>query len=74
VDLRLLLMRALARLTVKQRTVLVLRHFEDLSESQVAAAMGVSLGTVKSQNRHALRRLRELAPELAELVGASIDD
>jgi RNA polymerase sigma-70 factor (sigma-E family) len=72
--LRLVLMRALARLTVKQRTVLVLRYFEDLSESQVAAAMGISVGTVKSQTRHALRRLRELAPDLAELVGVSVDD
>lgn len=61
---RLVLAEALARLTPKQRTVLVLRYYEDLSEQQTAAAMGVRLGTVKSQTRHALQRLRELAPDL----------
>jgi RNA polymerase sigma-70 factor (sigma-E family) len=62
------LQHALARLTPKQRTVLVLRYYEDLSEQQTATARGVRLGTVKSQTRHALARLRELAPELADLV------
>ena len=33
--------------------------------------LGVSTGTIKSQTRHALRRLRELAPELADLVGVA---
>jgi RNA polymerase sigma-70 factor (sigma-E family) len=74
VEMRLVLMRALARLTAKQRTVLVLRYFEDLSESQVAAALGISLGTVKSQTRHSLQRLRTLAPDLADLVGVIADD
>ncbi len=68
---RLTLADALDRLTPKQRTVLVLRFYEDLTEAQTAAAMGVGLGTVKSQTRHALGRLRVLAPELAELVGAA---
>ena len=63
---RLLLADALARLTPKQRTVLVLRYYEDLTEQQAAAAMGVRVGTVKSQTRHALMRLRQLAPELVE--------
>jgi RNA polymerase sigma-70 factor (sigma-E family) len=61
---RIVLADALARLTAKQRTVLVLRYYEDLTEQQAAAVMGVRVGTVKSQTRHALRRLRELAPEL----------
>lgn len=65
---RITLQLALARLTTKQRKVLVLRFYEDLSESQTAAALGVGLGTVKSQTRHALMRLRELAPEIADLV------
>lgn len=69
-DLRLSLDQALARLTPKQRTVLVLRFYEDLTEVQTAAALGVSTGTVKSTTRHALGRLRALAPELAELIGA----
>lgn len=66
-SLRVTLRDALARLTPKQRTILVLRFYEDLSESQTAAVLGIRLGTVKSQTRHALGRLRELAPELAEL-------
>lgn len=69
-DLRLVLKRALAQLTPKQRTVLVLRYFEDLTEVQTAAALGISSGAVKSMSRQALQRLRVLAPELADLVGA----
>jgi RNA polymerase sigma-70 factor (sigma-E family) len=60
---RLTLERALARLTPRQRAVLVLRFYEDLTETQAAAALGVSPNTVKSQARVALQRLRELAPE-----------
>lgn len=69
-DLRLTLDQALARLTPKQRTVLVLRFYEDLTEVETARALGISAGTVKSTSRHALRRLRALAPELADLIGA----
>ena len=69
-DLRLSLDQALAQLTRKQRTVLVLRFYEDLTETQTAAALGISPGTVKSTTRQALARLRALAPELAELIGA----
>lgn len=61
---RLDLAAALARLTARQRAVLVLRFYEDLTEVQTAAAMGCSVSTVKSQVRHALKRLRELAPDL----------
>lgn len=70
-DLRLTLEEALRRLTAKQRTVLVLRYFEDLTEVQAAAALGVSAGTVKSTTRQALARLRVLAPELSELIGVT---
>lgn len=58
--------RALLELTDKQRTVLVLRYYDDLSETQIADTLGVSKGTVKSQAHVALRRLRELLPEAAE--------
>ena len=68
--LRLTLEQALRRLTPRQRTVLVLRYFEDLTEVQTAAALGISSGAVKSMSRQALRRLRDLAPELVDLVGA----
>lgn len=67
-DVRVDVRNALARLTRKQRAVLVLRYFEDLSESQTAAVLGCSVGTVKSQARDALARIRVVAPELSELV------
>jgi RNA polymerase sigma-70 factor (sigma-E family) len=69
VDRRLVLRRALARLTRKQRAVIVLRFYEDLSEPQVAATLGVSVGTVKSQTAAALARLRTAAPELTQFIG-----
>jgi RNA polymerase sigma-70 factor (sigma-E family) len=58
------LREALDRLTPKQRAVLVLRFYEDLSEVETAAMLGVGVGTVKSQTRHALERLRVLAPDV----------
>ena len=51
------------RLTPRQRAVLVLRFYEDLTEVQAAAALGISPNTVKSQARVALQRLRELVPD-----------
>jgi RNA polymerase sigma-70 factor (sigma-E family) len=68
VERRLLVRRALATLTPKQRAVVVLRYFEDLTERDTADVLGVSVGTVKSQTHLALRRLREAAPELAEFL------
>ncbi|WP_458243261.1 SigE family RNA polymerase sigma factor [Streptomyces sp. MAI_2237] len=66
-DLRLLMRGALARLTARQRTVLVLRYFEDLPEADVARILGCSVGTVRSTTHRSLARLRALAPELAAL-------
>jgi RNA polymerase sigma-70 factor (sigma-E family) len=68
-DRALLVRNALRRLTNRQRTLLVLRFYEDLSVAQTAALMGTSQGTVKSQTHVALRRLRELAPELRAELG-----
>ncbi len=69
-DLRLVLRAALGRLTARQRTVLVLRYFEDLPEAEVAAILGCSVGTVRSTTHRSLARLRTLAPELASLAPA----
>jgi RNA polymerase sigma-70 factor (sigma-E family) len=68
---RLMLRQALTRLTPRQRAVIVLRFYEDLSESDTAEALDCSVGTVKSQTHHALERLRVVAPELADLVRES---
>jgi RNA polymerase sigma-70 factor (sigma-E family) len=65
---RILLLAALRALTPRQRAVIVLRYFEDLSERQAAEVLGVSVGTVKSTTHLSLRRLREAAPELAEFL------
>lgn len=55
--------RALSKLPPRQRAVIVLRYYEDLSEHDIAEVMGISAGTVKSQSARALRRLADvLAP------------
>ena len=62
-ELRLALVDALARLTVEDRAVLVLRHAEDHSVDTVATILGVSASVVKMRNARALTRLRALLGE-----------
>ena len=57
-DLRDALRRVLPALGPRQRAVLVLRFHEDLTETQTAQALGISVGTVKSQASRALAALR----------------
>ncbi|MGV9701478.1 SigE family RNA polymerase sigma factor [Streptomyces sp. NPDC003483] len=51
---------ALARLTARQREVLVLRYWSDLTEAQIADTLGISRGTVKSTASRALATLEKL--------------
>ncbi|WP_214110705.1 SigE family RNA polymerase sigma factor [Acrocarpospora catenulata] len=53
---------SLATLPKKQRTVLVLRYYEDLSDAAIADIMGISRGTVRSQAARGLDKLRTLQP------------
>ncbi|MGI5285025.1 SigE family RNA polymerase sigma factor [Nonomuraea polychroma] len=52
------LWKELATLPRKQRVVLVLRYYEDLSDKEIAEILGISRGTVRSQAFHALNALR----------------
>jgi RNA polymerase sigma-70 factor (sigma-E family) len=60
------LVRALGSLPPRQRAVLVLRYFDDLSEVQAAEVMGCSVGTVKSSTSRALERLRAHVADVEE--------
>jgi len=67
VVLRLTLCAALRSLPQRQREVIVLRYLVGLSEPEVAAALGVSLGTVKTHQRRGLSGLRTtVSPSLKE--------
>jgi RNA polymerase sigma-70 factor (sigma-E family) len=67
VAVRVAVQRVLGSLTDRQRAVLVLRVFDDLSEAQVAQVLGCAIGTVKSTMARAVARLRE-DPRMAELM------
>ncbi len=64
-DQRETLRRALLALPPRQRAVIVLRYYEDLTEKDTASVLGIAVGTVKSQARDGLARLRTLLPDLA---------
>jgi RNA polymerase sigma-70 factor (sigma-E family) len=74
VDERLALQAALRQLAPRQRAVIVLRYYEDLTEREIASVLGISAGTVKSQARDGLARLRELVPDVDEPETAATAD
>jgi RNA polymerase sigma factor (sigma-70 family) len=59
---------ALARLPKRQRAVIVLRFFEDLTEAETARLMDCTVGTVKSQTSEALAKLR-IDPAVSDATG-----
>jgi RNA polymerase sigma-70 factor (sigma-E family) len=61
---RLTVVAALRTLTARQRAVVVLRYFEDLTEAQTAHVPGCSIGSVKRVHFDALTRLRTTVPHL----------
>jgi RNA polymerase sigma-70 factor (sigma-E family) len=66
----MVLWAALSRLPPRQRIVVVLRYYEDLSEPEVARLLRLPLGTVKSLGRRGLARLRSrLAPSFRAAGG-----
>jgi RNA polymerase sigma-70 factor (sigma-E family) len=71
VDTREALRQALRELTAKQRAVIMLRYFEDRTETDTARIMGCSVGTVKSQAAKALARLRHVPGLMDVLQGGT---
>lgn len=68
-ELRDLMARALRRLPARQRTAIVLRYYVDMSEPEVADALGISVGTVKSTVSRGVAKLRTDP----ELTGTGLD-
>jgi RNA polymerase sigma-70 factor (sigma-E family) len=64
IDDRSELVDLLRPLTPRERAVVVLRHYLDTPEKDVAAALGITPGTVKSTSSRALHRLRTVHPPI----------
>lgn len=67
------LMAALRALPAGQRAVIALRYLGDLSEAQAAAALGCSIGAIKSQSSKAIRALRANPQFEAEIAKRAAD-
>jgi RNA polymerase sigma-70 factor (sigma-E family) len=59
----------LGALPPRQRAVMVLRYYDDLTEAQIADALGCTAGTVKAHASRALATMRRLTDETSELSG-----
>jgi RNA polymerase sigma-70 factor (sigma-E family) len=70
-DLRLAMREALLHLSPAHRTILVLRYYEDLTETQVATVLGCSVGSVRSRTHRAVSRLRQLLPSPEPVRGST---
>jgi RNA polymerase sigma-70 factor (sigma-E family) len=71
VDLRDALVRLLRQLPPRQRAVLVLRFWEQLTDAETAAVLGCAEGTVKSAGSRGLARMRELADDWNDAAATS---
>ena len=60
------LLAAVRALPPRQRAVIALRYYEDLTEAQTAEVLGCSVGTVKSQANRAMLALRQQLPTFAD--------
>ena len=67
-SLRVTMARVLASLPPRQRAVLYLRFYEDLSEAATAALLGLAVGTVKRHSHDGLAALRRTHPHLSSEV------
>lgn len=68
VDERARIWALVQQLPVRQRAIIVLRYYEDLTEAQTAAVLGCAVGTVKAQTHRALTRMRAALGEQATLA------
>ena len=65
-DLADVVTRAIDRLPDRQRTTVILRYYEDLTEAQIAERLGVTIGTVKSTLSRSVEKLRRDADLIIE--------